>query len=78
MSKIHLRPTPGDAVTLREVPSGLLDGLPAEDQRAIFAIVGKRVRLNEYDDGGRAELQFTDDQGVIHFIYVSPDNISLA
>jgi hypothetical protein len=69
---------PGDTVVLREVPRGLLDGLPKEDQKAISEIVGKPVRLNEYDDEGRAELRFTDSNGGIHFIYVSPDVIRTA
>jgi hypothetical protein len=62
-------------VTLTEVPSGLLDNLPMEDRRAISEVVGKPIVLNEYDEDGRAELQFKDNQGVIHFIYVSPDFI---
>lgn len=40
-------------------------------------IVGKPVRLNEYDQAGRAKVEFTDSQGVLHFIYVSPDIISI-
>jgi hypothetical protein len=35
------KPKPGDLVVLTAVPSGLLDGLPQEDQHAIAAIVGK-------------------------------------
>jgi hypothetical protein len=66
---------PGDIVVLKEVPRGLLDGLPIADQRAISEIAGRPVRLNEYDSEGRAELEFTDREGVIHFIYVSPDAI---
>ena len=66
---------PGDIVVLKEVPRGLLDGLPIADQRAISEIVGRPVRLNEYDSEGRAEFEFTDREGVIHFIYVSPDAI---
>lgn len=62
-------------MTLTEVPSGLLDNLPMEDRRAISEVVGKPIVLNEYDEDGRAELQFKDNQGVIHFIYVSPDFI---
>jgi hypothetical protein len=65
----------GDSVVLREVPSGLLGGLPEEDQRAICEIVGKPVLLNQYDYEGRAELEFTDSDGTTHFIYVSPDLI---
>ena len=69
---------PGEMVMLREVPNGLLDDLPMEDQHAISDIVGKPIRLNEYDPAGRAELEFTDSKGVVHFIYVSPDVISIA
>ena len=36
-----------------------------------------QVRLNEYDDAGRAEVQFTDGEGVVHFIYVDPDFIRI-
>jgi hypothetical protein len=35
------------------------------------------VLLSEYDDAGRAELQFTDRAGVIHFLYVRPEYISV-
>ncbi len=38
-------PRPGEHVLLIALPPGLLDGLPAEDQRAISAIVGKPVTL---------------------------------
>jgi hypothetical protein len=78
MLEIRRKPAPGDMVTLSEIPSGLLDDLPEEDQRAISEIVGKPVRLNEYDHAGRAELEFVDGEGVLHFIYVSPDIISIA
>jgi hypothetical protein len=72
------KPKPGDMVMLTEVPKGLLENLPAEDQRAISEIVGKPIVLSEYDDDGRAELKFTDSEGVIHFIYVNPIVIRLA
>jgi hypothetical protein len=72
------KPKPGDTVILTEIPSGLLDNLPLEDRRAISEVVGKTVRLNEYDDTGRAELEFTDRDGEIHFIYVRPDIIRVA
>jgi|HubBroStandDraft_4_1064222.scaffolds.fasta_scaffold02857_5 hypothetical protein len=39
-------------------------------------IVGKPVRLEQYDEDGRAELRFTTSDGHIHFIYVSPEYIS--
>ena len=67
------KPKPGKFVLLTGVPQGFLDDLPAEDQRAISDAIGKRVVLNEYDKTGRGELQFTDSEGVIHLIYVSPE-----
>ncbi len=63
---------PGDTVVLTEIPPRFLDDLPIEDQQAIKEVVGKPILLNEYDDDGRAELEFTDASGVIHFIYVNP------
>ena len=65
-------PKPKEKVILKELPPGLLDNLPTEDQRAISEVVGKPVMLNEYDADGRAELEFTDREDVIHFIYVDP------
>jgi hypothetical protein len=62
-------------VALKEVSHDLLDGLPIADQRAISEIGGKPVRLLEYDTEGRAEIEFTDGEGVIHCIYLSADTI---
>jgi hypothetical protein len=45
------------------VPPGLLDDLPTEDRKAISNVVGKPIVLNEYDDDGRAELEFNDADG---------------
>ena len=53
-------PRAGDTVILTALPLGLLDGLPAEDQRAIRAMIGKPVLLCGYDADGRAEVQFDD------------------
>ena len=75
MGNKHNRPEPGTTVVLKSVPPGLLDGLPQRDQRAISAIVGKPVRLVDYDDVGQAELKFTDTRGDIHYIYVKPEFI---
>ena len=68
----NIKPKPGDTVVLIEVPPGLLDDLPIEDQQAINEVVGKPVLLNDYDNAGRAELEFKDHNGDFHFIYVSP------
>ncbi len=65
-------PLVGDLVVLTATPPGLLDGLPPEDREAIAGMVGTRVRLNDYDNAGRAELVFADRQGIVHYIYVNP------
>jgi hypothetical protein len=62
----------GQAVILEGLPPGFIDDLPDEDQRAISAVIGKPVTLNRYERDGRAELEFTDDEGIIHFIFVHP------
>jgi hypothetical protein len=69
------KPKPGDQVVLIALPPGFLDDLPPEDQRAIGQVVGKEVLLSEYDEYGRAELEFTEENGTIHYIYVSPEFI---
>lgn len=66
------RPRPGQDVILTSLPPGLVTGLPRSDQNAIRAIVGKPVKLVEYDADCRAELEFVDKAGHIHFIYVAP------
>jgi hypothetical protein len=75
-------PKPGDTVVLRSLPPGLVDRLPEEDQRAIRAIVGKPVLLVEYDEDGRALLEFQDPfegrpgtLGCTHTIFVAPEFI---
>jgi hypothetical protein len=66
----------GCMVTVLSLPAGFLDGLEAVDQAAIQAVVGHPVRFNEYDERGCAELQFTDVNGVIHFIWLPPIHLS--
>jgi hypothetical protein len=62
----------GDAVILLGLPEGFTDDMDIEDRQALSEAVGSRVVFNEYDDNGRAELQFTSRDGVLHFIYVEP------
>jgi hypothetical protein len=75
MGDSRRKPLPGGSVFIRETPPGLFSGLSEDDQRAVFAILNEPIRLNAYDDEGRAELEFTDSQGMIHFLYVSQDLI---
>jgi hypothetical protein len=39
-------------------------------------MIGRRVRLVGCDDDGRAELEFTDARGILHYLYVGPTFIS--
>jgi hypothetical protein len=64
------KPRPGQKVVLIGLPEGFIDDLPEYDQRALTAVLGKPIILNGYDEDGRAELEFTDNQDVIHTIYV--------
>lgn len=66
------RRNPENKVILKGLPPGFLDNLPLEDQRAIQAVVGKRVRLNGYDADGRAELEFKEKRDITHSIWVDP------
>ena len=75
MSVEDKRPKPGDMVLLERLPPGFLDDLPPEDQLAISKAVGKPMMFNEYADWGHAELEFQDELGVFHFIYVDPSYI---
>jgi hypothetical protein len=65
-----MKPKPGEWVVLTEVPPGMLDDLPLEDQQAIVEVVGKPTVLRGYDDDGRAELEFEDRDGNGHVIFV--------
>ncbi len=69
------KPKPGNRVILVELPPGFLEDLPKDDQQAIEDAVGKPVRLNDYDEEGRAELEFKDRSGCFHTIYVDPELI---
>jgi hypothetical protein len=71
----NMMPTPGDTVVLRAVPPGMLDDLPFEDQQAITEIVGKPILLTQFDEDGRAELEFQDRNGNFHVLYVKPEFI---
>jgi hypothetical protein len=74
--KPDVKPKPGDKVILKGLPPNWLDDLPKSDQRAITRVIGTTILLLDYDEDGRAELEFTDAKGIIHAIYVDPKYIS--
>jgi hypothetical protein len=63
---------PGDAVILLELPQGFTDDMDIEDREACSSAIGNQVLFNEYDEIGRAELQFTSREGVLHKIWIEP------
>ena len=73
-----VKPKPGDMVLVTEVPPGMLDDLPSDDQQAITAVVGKPILLTKYEEDGRAELEFQDRNEDYHLLYVSPEFIRKA
>jgi hypothetical protein len=50
--------------------------LPSEDQQAITEIVGKPILLTQFEEDGRAELEFQDRNGHFHSLYVAPEFIT--
>lgn len=64
-------------MVLTALPPGFVDDLPLEDQQAISEVLGKPITLNHYEEDGRAELEFTDREDVIHMIYIDPKFIKL-
>jgi hypothetical protein len=68
---------PGDRVILQSGPASLLRGLPKEDKKAIRSIVGQLVLLARFSYG-QAELEFKDEQGDDHTIWVETALIKAA
>ena len=70
MSADDKQPKPGDMVVLVGLPPGFLDDLPLENQVDIRDMMGKPIKFNEITSWGYAELEFGDNPGRGHFIYV--------
>jgi hypothetical protein len=73
----HL-PKPGRKVVLEKLPPGLIDGLPRSDQNAISAIVGVPIRFLGCEEDGRFGLEFVDESGIFHSIYVDREYVRAA
>ena len=71
---------PRKKVVLQDLPPGLIDGLPEEDQKAITEIVGKPVLLESFAirRGSGGTGQFRGGEGVIRRIeFLQPLTLSI-
>jgi hypothetical protein len=64
----HLRV--GDMVTITQIPSTLVAGLPGEDQKAILECGGKTLRIVGFNNSGEAEIEFVDGANEAHTIWL--------
>jgi hypothetical protein len=62
----------GAKVRMVTAPDELTSGLPASDQSAIQAVVGKELRVEGFDTYGHVELMFRDKYDIIHCIWIRP------
>jgi hypothetical protein len=67
----------GTKVRMLVAPKELISGLPASDQSAIQAIVGKVMIVKNFDKYGHAELRFRDKHKIIHYIWVRPSALQV-
>ena len=67
---------PGRSVVLKDVPVTLLANLPKEDQSAISAIIGQSVTFVGFSFG-QAEIEFFDQAGYSHTIWVNVSSLSV-
>ena len=65
----------GDAVKLLNASEDLLRGLPLSDQLAIQDQVNKTMAIQSFNEHGHIELEFTDANGDMHFIWVEPNDV---
>jgi len=68
----------GDAVILMALPQGFIDDMDLEDRQALSEVIGSQAVFKEFDEIGRAKLQFTSRDGHLHFIWVEREFIRAA
>lgn len=61
----------GDSVKVIDIPAWLPQGLPEEDQIAIWSQIGKTLVIQGFSEDGDAELEFADNDGHIHTIWIA-------
>ena len=62
----------GDHVKIIDIPERLTAGLPKEDVVAINSQVGKVLIVQGFEKNGSVELEFIDDAGHFHTIWIEP------
>ena len=65
----------GDVVRLLRVSDNLLRGLELSDIAAINAQVNRTMNIEGFDQYGNAELEFEDENGDFHSIWVSTQDL---
>ena len=65
----------GEMVVLRELPPDLLPGLPEQDQAVIRSAIRRPLKLAGYSFE-RVELEFLDEVGDIHTIWIEPSFVA--
>ncbi len=68
--------TLGQIVILKDVTTEILHGLPLDDQEAIRSILGHPVVFAGYSYG-QAEIEFFDELGDGHSIWVEPSLLQI-
>jgi hypothetical protein len=68
----------GNVVVIDSIPDTLLRGLPRDDIEAIRACIGKKLPISSFNEVGDAELEFMDDLGDYHTIWLSGRHLSKA
>jgi len=64
-----------DWVIYETAPTSLLKNLPASDQAAIKKQELKPIKIIGFDAYGHAELEFLDEQGILHSIWIDAKTI---
>ena len=70
------KPKVGDKVILKGLPDKISHKSSKVGKERHLEKIGRPHMLTAYEPDGRAELEFSDSNGVIHYIYVNSSFIS--
>jgi len=66
----------GDIVRMLEIPQDLFSELPEAQHAALRAETGKVHLIQSFDDYGRIELEFHDENYTPHTIRINPSYVA--